>query len=248
MIPATLQNFITTQDPLILTLSFLSALGLAVIIDRLWFWVGMALRYRPIPPEILSREGQKGHLCIHPNSHYLHQVVATCLEPGAGDEQLAQTVTEQAAVMNAHLGLLDLLAKIAPLIGILGTVLGMATSFGGVGAMASASPTAISSGISVALQTTAYGLIISIACTVATVAFKRLTERAMLKIGRICCEIRQVQQAQPTVDNNIPEPTNSNSGSNTDAGHDLPDHSTAASNADAQLHRTRLSRKLPGLC
>ena len=228
---ASLQNLLFSQDPLLLTLTFLSALALAVVLDRLWFWVGMALRYRPIPPEVyqVARTRQVSHsLRFAPRGHYLHQVVCTCLEPGGSDEQLAQTITEQAAVMNAHLGLLDLLAKIAPLIGILGTVLGMATSFGGVGAMASASPTAISSGISVALQTTAYGLVISIACTVASVAFKRLTEKAHLKIGRICCEIRQIQQVHTPLDKQSATEPDRHRGSDAHAGHDLSDHPAPA--------------------
>jgi biopolymer transport protein ExbB len=92
--------------------------------------------------------------------------------------------------------MLDLIAKIAPLVGILGTVIGMAVSFGGIGAIVTASPTAISNGISIALRTTAYGLIISIAASIASATFKRRVRRATLKMGRIICGIHDT-------DNNV---------------------------------------------
>jgi len=253
MIPESLQNALTSQDPLLLTLTLLSALGLAVVVDRMGFWLGMALRYRPVSPEVFdpTRQRRESPSKPKPNrgkGHYLQKVVFTCLEMGAGDELLTQTITEQIALMNAHLGLLDLISKIAPLIGILGTVIGMATSFGGVGALAAASPTAISGGISVALKTTAYGLIISIVCTVTSVAFKRLTDRAQLKIGRICCEIRQVNNVHAAQGNGLESEPDHNRGPDPHAGHDLPDHPAVAGHIDAQLHREGIPGKLPGLC
>lgn len=247
-----LRSTLMNQDPLLLTLTLLSALGLAVVLDRLWFWLGMAMRYRPIAPEVFSpvRQLRDKHMSKSNKGrrHYLQKVVFTCLEMGAGDELLAQTITEQIALMNAHLGLLDLIAKIAPLIGILGTVVGMATSFGGVGALAAASPTAISSGISMALKSTAYGLIISIVCTVTAVAFKRLTDQAQLKIGRICCEIRQVNHVHATLGDARQPESDHNRGPDSHAGHDLSDHSVAAGHPDAQFHCERVPGELPGLC
>jgi biopolymer transport protein ExbB len=251
MIPESLRNTLTSQDPLLLTLTLLSALGLAVVMDRIWFWLGMALRYRPVSPEVFDLTRQRRRSPPKDKmgtGHYLEKVVFTCLEMGAGDELLTQTITEQIALMNAHLGLLDLISKIAPLIGILGTVIGMATSFGGVGALAAASPTAISGGISVALKTTAYGLVISIVCTVTSVAFKRLTDRAQLKIGRICCEIRQVNNVHAAMGNGPESEPDHNRGPDPHAGHDLPDHPAVAGHIDAQLHRERIPGKLPGLC
>ncbi len=253
MILELIKTHILSQNPLILTLLLLSALALAVIVDRLLFWMGMGLRYRPIPPDIYRRNRRMRYdmmqrLQYVRGKHYINKVVNACLEPGTLDEQIAQTVSEQIAQMNAHLGLLDLIAKIAPLIGILGTVLGMATSFGGVGAMDAASPTVISGGISVALRTTAYGLVISIASTVTSVGFKRLTERAILKIGRICCEIKQVENANSRYAPAAQPQSDRNSGPDTHAGHDLSDHPAAAGDPDAQLHCAGLSGELPELC
>jgi biopolymer transport protein ExbB len=253
MILELIKTHILNQNPLILTLGLLSALALAVIVDRLLFWMGMGLRYRPIPPDIYRRNRRMRYdmmqrLQYVRGKHYINKVVNACLEPGTTDEQITQTVSEQIARMNTHLGLLDLIAKIAPLIGILGTVLGMATSFGGVGAMDAASPTVISGGISVALRTTAYGLVISIASTVSSVGFKCLTERAVLKIGRIYCEIKQVENVTSRFAPGEPSQSEHRCRPDTHAGHDLSDHPVATGDPDAQFRCAGLSSELPELC
>jgi len=110
-----------------------------------------------------------------------------CLESPGCRDRIGQAVSEVVDRMSSKLGALELVAKIAPLVGILGTVVGLIMSFCEVGAMANASPTAISKGIGVALKTTADGLVISISASVACVGFKWCIHRAMLKMGRIIC-------------------------------------------------------------
>jgi len=254
MLAESIKNHILLQSPLILALQVLSVIALAVIVDRILFWISTGLHYRPLPPEIYQRDQQTRRrvttlLQTTRSHHYLRQIVHSCIQANATDDKIGQTVTEQLADMNARLGLLDLIAKIAPLVGILGTVIGMATSFGGVAGMTSASPSAISSGISVALQTTAYGLVVSISSTVASVGFKRLTDRATLKIGRVICEIQQHNKSHsaPCITDLEYDP-DERCGSDPHAGYHLSDHSTAAGNTDAQLDRAGFSSELPGLC
>ncbi len=254
MLAELVNHYVLRQSPLILALQALSVIALAVIVDRLLFWISTGLHYRPLPPEIYQRDQQSRRrlatlLQTRRKQHYLRQIVRSCIQANATDDKIGQTVAEQLADMNARLGLLDLIAKIAPLVGILGTVTGMATSFGGVAGMASASPSAISSGISVALQTTAYGLVVSIGSTVASVGFRRLTDRAALKIGRVICEIQQHDKSHsvPCITDLEYDP-DGQCGSNPHARHHLSDHSAAAGNADAQLDCAGFSSELPGLC
>jgi len=176
-----------------LLLFALSVICLAVVLDRALFWATSALRYRPIPPDIYDSTDSKrkvviARLRLKRHKHYTKEILLTCLQPSVTKEQIAQTVSEQTDTMSSRLGMLDLIAKIAPLVGILGTVIGMAVSFGGIAAIVTASPAAISNGISIALRTTAYGLIISIAASIASVAFSKCIRRAVLKMGRIICE------------------------------------------------------------
>lgn len=188
-------DFILNQSPLMLSLFATSVVCLAVTLDRTLFWLASALKYRPIPPEIYDGNDSRRKLVIAQlqlkrHKHYTKEILLTCLQPSVSKEQIAQKVSEVVDMMSSRLGMLDLIAKIAPLVGILGTVIGMAVSFGGIGAIVTASPTAISNGISIALRTTAYGLIISIAASIASATFRRCIRRATLKMGRIICGIQ----------------------------------------------------------
>ena len=181
-----------------LVLFGLSVITLAVVLDRTLFWVSSALRYRPIPPGIYENTKSKRELTIDQlkmksHKHYTKEILLLCLQRLVDKERIAQTVSEQVDIMSSRLGMLELIAKIAPLVGILGTVIGMAVSFGGISALAAASPAAISNGISIALRTTAYGLIISIAASIASAAFRKFIRRAVLKMGRIICETQHNQ-------------------------------------------------------
>ena len=191
----TVLDFIFSQNPLMLVLFGLSVITLAVVLDRSLFWVSSALRYRPIPPEIYEDTKSKKELIVaqlkmRKHEHYTRKILFDCLQPSVDQEKIAQSISELVDVMSSRLGMLDLIAKIAPLVGILGTVIGMAVSFGGINALAAASPAAISNGISIALRTTAYGLIISIAASIASAAFRKFIRRAVLRMGRIICETR----------------------------------------------------------
>lgn len=67
------------------------------------------------------------------------------------------------------------IAAIAPLIGLLGTVLGMFQAFGGIAAdvSAGAKPVVLAQGVSQAIVTTIFGLVIAIPCLMMHAIFRR---------------------------------------------------------------------------
>jgi biopolymer transport protein ExbB len=65
-------------------------------------------------------------------------------------------------VLESYLPFISLTAAAAPLLGLLGTVTGMITTFNMISLFGTGDPRTMSSGISEALITTEYGLIISI--------------------------------------------------------------------------------------
>lgn len=192
MIRETIANLVLHTHPLVLLLRLLSVVCFAMILDRAAFWCFSALRYRPLPPDIYdcSRAGRDllvAQLRATRRRHYTREVLLACLETPGCKDRIGQSVSEVVDRMSSKLNALELVAKIAPLVGILGTVVGLIMSFCEVGAMTNASPTAISKGLGVALKTTADGLVISISASVACVGFKWCIHRAMLKMGRIVC-------------------------------------------------------------
>ncbi len=88
---------------------------------------------------------------------------------------LEETGRQEATRLTRRLGVLETVAAVSPLLGLLGTVLGMIRVFGTISAAGLGNPETLSSGISEAMVTTAAGLIIGIP---ALVAYNWLNGRA----------------------------------------------------------------------
>jgi len=93
---------------------------------------------------------------------------AVISRPNAGEDDL-RSATEAAGRLAAHrleryLGALGTIASAAPLLGLLGTVIGMIEIFGSQSATAAGgtNPAQLAQGISIALYNTAFGLIVAI--------------------------------------------------------------------------------------
>ncbi|MCP4291067.1 MAG: MotA/TolQ/ExbB proton channel family protein [bacterium] len=80
---------------------------------------------------------------------------------------LQETGRQEALRLSRRLGILETVAAVSPLLGLLGTVLGMIRVFASISALGLGSPEVLSSGISEAMITTASGLIIGIPALVA---------------------------------------------------------------------------------
>ena len=78
------------------------------------------------------------------------------------------------------------IAAIAPLVGLLGTVLGMFRAFGGIAAdvSAGAKPVVLAQGVSQAIVTTIFGLAVAIPCLVAFAFFRRRAQKRVAELER----------------------------------------------------------------
>jgi len=85
--------------------------------------------------------------------------------------------------------LLDV-ATIAPLLGLLGTVLGMLTAFGSVASdVAAAKPVVLAAGVSQAIVTTVFGLIVAIPSMMFYAWFRRRASRQISNLEAVSSEI-----------------------------------------------------------
>ena len=152
-----------------------SVVALALVIERL-----LSLRRARIaPPTLLdevlavSRTSLPAMDVVNKLSEnsVMGQVLATGLravivEPRITERSLRQTFESagRAAVqpLERYLNTLGTIASAAPLLGLLGTVVGMIEIFGSQAPTGASNPAALSHGISVALYNTAFGLIIAI--------------------------------------------------------------------------------------
>ncbi|MDA1280598.1 MAG: MotA/TolQ/ExbB proton channel family protein [Chloroflexi bacterium] len=78
------------------------------------------------------------------------------------DELVMTTTASSRKYLGRFLLVLSTIATVAPLLGLLGTILGMITAFESIARAGTGDPQVVASGISVALLTTAGGLIIAI--------------------------------------------------------------------------------------
>ena len=111
------------------------------------------------------------------------QGITAGLPPPAVEAETTRRGNEEVAAMSSWLRLLDLIAMIAPLLGLLGTVLGMIKSFQDLSAaQGSANASVLAGGIWEALITTAGGLIVAIPAAVGANLLTGRVETAALRI------------------------------------------------------------------
>ncbi len=101
---------------------------------------------------------------------------------GAGDEALQARMDEQVSKEVSHIdqrtGFLSMFGNVATLLGLLGTVTGMVSSFAGAAASSAAErANLLTQGISEALYTTAFGLIVAIPALVMYAIYQNRTDK-----------------------------------------------------------------------
>ncbi len=111
------------------------------------------------------------------------QGISAGLPLAAVEAETTRRGNEEVAGMSTWLRLLDLISMIAPLLGLLGTVLGMIKSFQDLSAaQGSANASVLAGGIWEALITTAGGLLVAIPAAVAANLLTGRVETAALRI------------------------------------------------------------------
>ncbi len=125
---------------------------------------------------------------------YLTNVVGAGLSKlGHSFETMTSAIDERAneedIQLNAKVGWLSVIAAVAPMMGLLGTVNGMVMAFGEIALKPTVKPNDLAAGIKGALITTLLGLIVAIPVTTAYVFFKNRVTMASIEIGAIVEEL-----------------------------------------------------------
>lgn len=96
-----------------------------------------------------------------------------------------------AAALTSSVDWLADIAAIAPLVGLLGTVLGMFQAFGGIAAdvTAGAKPVVLAQGVSQAIVTTIFGLVVAIPALLFHAIFRRRAERRIAELEERANEV-----------------------------------------------------------
>ena len=159
-----------------------SVISIAVIIER-----GISLRRRRVLPDRLRQflEGAKSPPSSDPSP--LGELLSCGFrhreEPrGQTEEALQFMIKQTAGRLERGLVILEIVAVISPLLGLLGTVIGMVEVFNVISQLGVGRAQALSAGISQALISTIAGLVVAIPALVAYNIYIRVVDALLLEL------------------------------------------------------------------
>ena len=176
-----LGQFLQTGGPALAAIAVLSVLTLAIILWKLWRLV-LARAWASAQAKTLLRAAIAGTPDTTTPTGLRARFVAGAiaarhLPDALAREEVMRLASAELAQLRYGLRPLELIVTIAPLIGLLGTVLGMIEAFQALESSAGqADPSVLAGGIWEALLTTAAGMAVAIPAAVALSWFESITE------------------------------------------------------------------------
>lgn len=188
-----MQELISKGGILMWPLLACSLVSIAIVLERIIFWlIAHGSHNQKLVNQIFSlteaghfekaeedSQGTKCSLCRILVAGLTHRQygLEECLQSAASNE---------IAKMKRGLSVLDTIITLAPLLGILGTVSGIITSFDLLGEMGIQDPKSVTGGIAQALITTAAGLSVAIITLIPYNAFVRKVEKFTHAAEKLC--------------------------------------------------------------
>ncbi|MEH1965560.1 MotA/TolQ/ExbB proton channel family protein [Nostoc sp.] len=184
-----ISNLFTAGGVVMWPLLAFSLLGVALIIERIIFWVRISNRQNKVVREVLQLyrlDNVVGALDkLQKNSDLpIARIFLAALEleePTPEEFRLALESEAQAEIplLKRSQNIFETIIGLAPLLGLLGTVLGLITSFASlnIGDVGGSKTTGVTSGISEALVSTASGLVVAIFTLLFANTFRGLYQR-----------------------------------------------------------------------
>lgn len=182
-----------------------SVIALAIIVERLW-----SLRRNKIAPKQLVAQiysmRKKNQLDMNAikelkENSALGRVLASGLMSMHHSREVMKESIEESGrhvvhEMEKHLNLLGTVAAITPLLGLLGTVVGMIKVFAAITEQGVGNPTVLAGGISEALLTTAAGLAVAIPALIAARYFRRHVDGLVVHLEEEAIKLVEVIHGQ----------------------------------------------------
>jgi biopolymer transport protein ExbB len=163
-----------------------SVISLAIVIERFLYWY--RIRAKDLPDRVLQLvEGYQFDRALDLAKGArdpLLKVLAVGIEHGnpSPGEAMETAALAEIPHMRQYLPVLDTIVTLAPLLGLLGTITGMISSFGIMSLAGIGQPHAITGGIAEALIATATGLSVAI-CTL--IPYNYFLAKSERKVGEI---------------------------------------------------------------
>ena len=194
-------QFFNAGGPVMYPLLACSLIVLTVIIERSLFWLKVEIqRKRGLVDEILELCRGGDWEAVRLKTQGCKDFVVRILVSGILHREFSMLKAMEAAAseevqrMKRFMGVLDTMITVAPLLGILGTVLGIITSFEMLGASGIENPSEVTAGVAQALITTAAGLGIAILSVFPYNYFNAKVERAAMDMEKYATSLEIVYE------------------------------------------------------
>ncbi|MFO7576205.1 MAG: MotA/TolQ/ExbB proton channel family protein [Pelovirga sp.] len=184
--------------PLMYPILFCSIIGWAIFMERFYAYFLIRRDLLRLRSSTLSylREGRDEEairLCSEKSSPLARILLVVLTNRGqqrAHLKALAEEVGGRVAVeLQRYLGLLATIANVAPLLGLLGTVLGMINAFNVIAAEGVGTPATLGGGISEALITTAAGLSVAVPMLLVHRYLSARSDRLLLELEEASMQV-----------------------------------------------------------
>lgn len=202
MSPTAIIEFLSRGGPALWAIAALSVLTVALILWRmLQFWSLGVWRGQGAEAAVslwCDRDASAGHAALPARPGIRARLARVAMEAllnprfdaEAAEREVTRVAKNELAELRQGLRPLELIATIAPLIGLLGTVLGMIEAFQALqDSGAGADPSVLAGGIWEALLTTAAGMAVAIPAAMALSWFESVVERVQIDMEDIATRL-----------------------------------------------------------
>ena len=180
----------------------MSVIAVTLILERCWFWVRASSSRQANRIARLGSALRRGErataakIAADDGSPY-GRVATALLEHGVNESVALEAVENQRPRIERFMIALSTIITAAPLLGILGTVIGIIQSFDLLGSQATLTdPRVVSQGIAEALLTTALGLIVALVTLFPYMAFRKQVDRMMGRLESLIAAAEQGRGAR----------------------------------------------------
>jgi len=177
-----------------------SIVSITIIIERSIFWLKQR---RTITPEQLLSIARKGDFDkMVGESQKINHPIARMLAAGALHRNPSSAIAMESAAMDEidrmkkYLPALDTIITLAPLLGLLGTIVGMIQSFDIISLTGLGQPHAVTGGVAEALIATAAGLIVAILTLIPYNYFQSKVENMTEDMERYATKFEMILKEQ----------------------------------------------------
>lgn len=176
-------NFNLLHEAVLVAMAVLFAIAIAVIIERLIYYVFVDRSRKQLEAAMASRnkvdlQAELERVASGPHARMVAGVGALKkADPERFDLKVQALYLSQQGSVKRLLWLVDTTITLSPLLGLLGTILGIIDTFTALAAQGVSDPQAVSQGIGTALFATAAGIGIAVFCLVFNNYFNERVER-----------------------------------------------------------------------